>query len=303
MSDKHLEDFETKSIKYTIRFLKFSEACLVTSIGVMQIFVNINSFEYDFDDTFYIISMVFNYVFSICLINAFAHLIDSLMEKITVLTLSSVLWACLCCGFLFYGGLMKAYSIIGRCFSIQECCWRTNSKLTKTLTFVLRLVFYLFGMSMAIANLVFELGSNEKGVTNICIAIIVFYAIRVVIMIILFKYCTLFTVNCEETHYDHGGFMRLEEINTSTCLARNACATTDLEHVLKCHAKVHKPHRKCSPCYFCTGRKDYFIGFHQTTPETAIKIAKTGFKCGAKGMYGGGIYFARTIDLTDRKGK
>ena len=50
--------------------------------------------------------------------------------------------------------------------------------------------------------------------------------------------------------------------------------------------------------YYCTGRKNYLIGFHQTTNDAAISMSMSPFKCGKEGMFGGGIYFARSINQT-----
>jgi hypothetical protein len=43
------------------------------------------------------------------------------------------------------------------------------------------------------------------------------------------------------------------------------------------------------------------IGFHQTTPESALAIAKSGFRPGSDGSCGPGIYFARTLNDTFNK--
>jgi hypothetical protein len=50
--------------------------------------------------------------------------------------------------------------------------------------------------------------------------------------------------------------------------------------------------------YYCTGRKNYLIGFHQTTNDAAISMSMSPFRCGKKGMFGAGIYFARSINQT-----
>ena len=40
------------------------------------------------------------------------------------------------------------------------------------------------------------------------------------------------------------------------------------------------------------------IGFHQTTNDAAISMSMSPFRCGKEGMFGGGIYFARSINQT-----
>jgi hypothetical protein len=313
MEEKFLKDYENKTIKYLIKSSKFVEAILTLAIGVMQILISSDR-EFDKEKTIlYVIFIAFDYAILILLmLNALAYLVTIILDKIS--GKNKFILACLCCCCIAYAYLMKVSAIFFRCFSLQECCWKANTKFTKILIFTLRILIYLMGFSLGIVNLVNTLKSDNEKSRNICIAIIVCYVVRIFIMILLFYYCTLFDVPLNNpANPAHGGFMRLEEMGSSKCLAKEACAATDLEHVLKCHSSLHKPHRKCSPCYFFTGRKNYYIGFHQTKPEYAIDIAVTGFKCGKSkterkpgerpSMYGGGIYFARSVDMTDRKGK
>lgn len=96
-------------------------------------------------------------------------------------------------------------------------------------------------------------------------------------------------------------FMRYSEFYSQRCPAGIFCTSTDIEHILKNHDILHSPTTKCDPANWCRGGKGYMIGYHQTLPETALLIAETGFKAGASGLFGGGIYFARSIDDTFRK--
>ena len=93
-------------------------------------------------------------------------------------------------------------------------------------------------------------------------------------------------------------FMRLPELGTSGCISNEYCLSLDLEHILKCHDDLHVPERNCNPCYSASGRENYLIGFHQCESYTSLLIALTNFKPGNGGMFGGGIYFARSIDHT-----
>ena len=62
----------------------------------------------------------------------------------------------------------------------------------------------------------------------------------------------------------------------------------NLEHVLKCHSYLKERPKNAT----------HLIGFHQTDKEAAFQIALNDFKPGRKGMFGGGIYFARTTNVT-----
>ncbi len=114
------------------------------------------------------------------------------------------------------------------------------------------------------------------------IANIVLHFFRILIMVLYFKYCTLYNpIPAEKLDKRNGGFMRLEELESSSCFADSQCGSTDLEHILKSHTYVHKPWRKCNPCYLVTCRKNYFVGFHQTSTKAALGIAKNGFRLGS----------------------
>ena len=43
------------------------------------------------------------------------------------------------------------------------------------------------------------------------------------------------------------------------------------------------------------------IGFHKTNYDSALAIIGSDFRPGSYGMFGGGIYFARSINETERK--
>ncbi len=96
--------------------------------------------------------------------------------------------------------------------------------------------------------------------------------------------------------------LKLFKVGTEGCILNNQCLSADLEHILKCHDDLNIPTRNCC-CftnlnYYCTGRKNYMIGFHQTTNDAAISMSMSPFRCGKEGMFGGGIYFARSINQT-----
>ena len=101
---------------------------------------------------------------------------------------------------------------------------------------------------------------------------------------------------------EFGRFMRLSEVGTEGCILNNECLSTDLEHILKCHDDLNVPSKSCC-CftnlnYYCTGRENYMIGYHMTSNDAAISMSMSPFRLGREGMFGGGIYFARSINQT-----
>ena len=260
-------------------------------------------------------------------------------------------WTCttFCC--LYFDLFKSVFPFLFQCLSIRECFWRVHTKFMITISYILRLSIYLFGFSISVAcfSISTTQNSNLYGWQAVCIANMVLHIFRIFIMTFLFAYCSMFnpkhalkdpenTIKLQDNFF---GFLRLEEIGTSSCSSNlfntDQCAVTDLAHVLRCHEKIHvplkikiDPKKKCIlycsyfNCYELTGRKNFYIGFHQTTPEVSLLIAKNGFECGTSGNFGiykyfvfkiriiikiimnithigGGIYFARNIDLTDRK--
>jgi hypothetical protein len=107
---------------------------------------------------------------------------------------------------------------------------------------------------------------------------------------------------------EFGRFMRLSEVGTEGCILNEQCLSADLEHILKCHTDLNIPKKDCCRSfgnlnYYCTGRKNYMIGFHQTTNDAAISMSMSPFKKGNGGMFGAGIYFALSINHTIDKAK
>lgn len=78
------------------------------------------------------------------------------------------------------------------------------------------------------------------------------------------------------------------------------CPNPSLEHVVIFHAYDYIPQRRYQP-----GSDTTYIAFHQTTPEAAVSIAKTGFRISDKApqMLGFGVYFARSFKDTEGKAR
>ncbi|CAF2804844.1 unnamed protein product [Rotaria sp. Silwood2] len=76
------------------------------------------------------------------------------------------------------------------------------------------------------------------------------------------------------------------------CKYGNRCQGRELEHVVMFHSTEYKPQPRWSNKY------PIYIGFHRTTPQAAVSIAKSEFRGSLKGMLGPGAYFARSTDAT-----
>ena len=329
MEGRKLKDYETKWLRYLFIFLKLLEALTILIIGILQFIISVDlSFTYyglDYvgvittttttttltttssllSSQFIIeaITLVFTIFFLAFMLNAFADIMERINILVKICTKKYSIAICkLCCIFcLTSAALNKCISTCIQWFSVKECFWRTHANLSKIFFFSLRLLFNLFGLSMMIACLSVS-QSTKSTVYSLNIANLLLYIFRIAIMFFMFVYCSNFNPDSTvKPHANHEGYLRLEEMNTSICSAAAKCRTTDLTHILKCHDVLHEPVKDCNPCYILTCRKGFLIGFHQTTLEVALLIANTGFKCGRTGMYGGGIYFARSVDLTDRK--
>jgi hypothetical protein len=88
------------------------------------------------------------------------------------------------------------------------------------------------------------------------------------------------------------GRFRTDTIGNRQCQNGNNCHRIDLEHVVIFHSSSHEPQQRWS------SRHPIYIGFHRTTPEVAMLIAKSDFNGSLKGMLGPGAYFARSTDAT-----
>ncbi|UJR14442.1 hypothetical protein I4U23_001439 [Adineta vaga] len=78
------------------------------------------------------------------------------------------------------------------------------------------------------------------------------------------------------------------------------CPNLSLRHVVIFHAFDFKPHRR-----YQLDVDEIYIGFHRTTPEGAVGIAKEGFRISDKPpqMLGYGVYFARSFADTEGKAR
>ena len=85
--------------------------------------------------------------------------------------------------------------------------------------------------------------------------------------------------------------MRLNEMGTSNCILGDSCFSENLIHIMKNHA--NKTTLDNFNSY--SASKSHLIGFHAVPPNVAILIAQHGFRLGSRGMWGGGIYFARSL--------
>jgi hypothetical protein len=91
-----------------------------------------------------------------------------------------------------------------------------------------------------------------------------------------------------------------------TCM-KNPCLNRRLEHIATFHSSVYQPQERWTDLFkpkppFDSNEKpksdSTYIGFHTTTPEAAVNIAKTNFIPSRRGMLGPGMYFARSLAAT-----
>jgi hypothetical protein len=70
------------------------------------------------------------------------------------------------------------------------------------------------------------------------------------------------------------------------------------------HLSDHKPQPRFFDLNEENSENARYIGFHQTSPEAAVSIAHSDFRISTKydsTMLGHGVYFARSMDATERK--
>jgi hypothetical protein len=237
-------------------------------------------------------------------------------------------------------GLVWLFFFLFRMVDARQCCWkRTNYKLNKSLKFALKTVMFLYGVILNSALIGANPNSCQNyGLQNNYFSVCaILLSVKYLVQIIYFAFFAMYTpsgvsqaevklrtdrveafiqreeevneqekkrVCCKTKHKfapENCGFIRIIEIGTVPCINNQYCLSTDLYHVLRSHDDLHQPKRNCNPWYSCTDRENYLIGFHQTLKETSMLISLTNFKPGGEGMFGGGIYFARSIDHTRGK--
>ncbi len=100
------------------------------------------------------------------------------------------------------------------------------------------------------------------------------------------------------------GHNRSNKIGNKPCKNKTNCKDRQLEHIMIFHANDYQPQLRWSEVKKYTTVNTY-IGFHQTTPESAIQIAHSDFLPSLKPpqMLGFGIYFARSLENTFGKAR
>lgn len=88
------------------------------------------------------------------------------------------------------------------------------------------------------------------------------------------------------------GNFRTTTFGNRQCKYGNFCQEQELEHVIIFHSSEYQPQPRW------TSDQPIYIGFHRTTPESALLIAKSEFRPSKKGMLGPGAYFARSTSAT-----
>jgi hypothetical protein len=100
------------------------------------------------------------------------------------------------------------------------------------------------------------------------------------------------------------GDRRTNRVGDKQCSARSDCKNRQLEHIFIFHFQGFTP----QPRYFDIpqgeNKKNRYIGFHQTDPNSAILIAHSDFMISTtygSTMIGHGVYFARSRGGTQNK--
>lgn len=219
---------------------------------------------------------------------------------------------------------LAACAVLIDIFTLQECCWCCGFSYTlrNIITFVVTMAFYfcLLANNAIILNAFIDFNIKNQTIlncTNLTIVSLVFIILLIIWEVIYFFGFSLYKpeyardieklkcpIKCNNVVSDVEQqkfaprlvrFMRSIEIDSYFCLLGNFCGSTNLEHILRCHKKLHIPIKKCNPYYCLTCRCNYLVGFHQTDPKFLRSIALNGLRLGRVGMFGSGIYFARSI--------
>jgi hypothetical protein len=201
---------------------------------------------------------------------------------------------CMCIIFQFYIFLISAILTFSlSLFDFTKKIRRKSYKAFNIVKFLAILSAYIF---LIVVYSIYLSKGEPNGLFMLCLCIL-----RLLIETFIFFYYDLYVPKAAEQIMDkldkrHKRFLRFSELSSRVCSSAGFCTVNDIEHILRSHSIIQQPTRCCNPAYWCN--KEIYIGFHQTTAETSLLIAQTGFKCGKEGMFGGGIYFARTIDET-----
>ncbi|CAF3992866.1 unnamed protein product, partial [Rotaria sp. Silwood1] len=93
-----------------------------------------------------------------------------------------------------------------------------------------------------------------------------------------------------------------KEIGNQPCAysANGNCPNLSLQHIAIFHAYDSMPQHR-----YDNGIHTTYFGFHQTSPEAAVCIAREGFRMSTTGrlMLGHGVYFARSFAGTEGKAR
>jgi hypothetical protein len=244
--------------------------------------------------------------------------------------------------FIFYTALSIIYFVafllisVARVFDIRELCWpKVNYILKNLFFFCIKLVFFIALSLNSAARIYFYSQFKVCQSTMIVQSVYLFLNVLIIILIVVeYIYFELFTpknlietskkmikkdeINLEESYKlkkyliisrhafnfmpEFARFMRIERMGSNGCIAANYCSSMNLEHIFYCHNALNKPNSKFRCWYDWSGRKNYLVGFHQTTYEAALAISLSPMRITKDGMFGDGVYFARSFENTDNKG-
>lgn len=296
MNSEELVYYKDQGVVKLLSFTRLINFILSIVIAIMQIIVFSNVKEPDLLMQIYFVHILALFYF---LSDVIVKIILYILERVGKIATIAFMVCCYPLGIITLGSFF--WQTFSNCFGCHNFFLNIKLKTKRVMKFIVKLLFILFGVSLNIACIVFTSKDPTLSSYNkLCIALVVLHSFRIFILIFMFIYCDLFNPgNLPASAFSskHDGFLRLEELDTGVCIAGKYCISNSIEHILKCHKNLHIPTRWCNPIYLCAN--NYYIGFHQTNVDSAMKIAKSDFRKGSEGMFGGGIYFARSIHETN----
>ena len=198
-----------------------------------------------------------------------------------------------------------------------NCPWY---KTRPQMRFIVRLIYLgLCFLFRIIAISLYASASNTSGGgTLAAVCAISLACLTLILPLDLYHYCVWWhyrpscDTKCSMVSKKHRRYIpyhlmgdnRTMRLGDKPCLDGHSCSNRTLEHIMIFHLSDHKPQARFFDLPQTTPGKARYIGFHQTSPDAAVSIAHSDFRISDtyKGtMLGHGVYFARSIDGTQRK--
>ena len=252
-----------------------------------------------------------------------------------VQTILTLLMCCCLTNFGFYGCFCSGSgdsvgTVCRRLFStpyIQRfCSWNCNCPCYQTrphLRFLFRFIYLFLCAILRIGTGIiyftteqYGADGSEKSMAIFCLAACIFLFLQFLLDYyhyrVLWHYRPSIDDLKEKFSRKHKRYLpyhllgenRTNNIGNSPCSNTNYCPNRGLEHIMIFHATDYQPQPRWSDVRSYTDDNIY-IGFHQTKPEYAVRIAHGDFmpSMNPPQMLGFGIYFARSLHNTFGKAR